>query len=67
MIDNRRAHQGLIDQEFGILPPMKIDDPESKKPEMWDDVEYIDDPNSKKPDDWVEERVTSSITILNLK
>ncbi|CAG0918548.1 unnamed protein product [Notodromas monacha] len=56
LIDNRRVERGTIDQDFGILPPMKIDDPEAKKPELWDDREFIDDPSSLKPEDWVEEK-----------
>lgn len=29
-----------------------IQDPDAKKPDDWDEREYIDDPEDKKPDDW---------------
>lgn len=36
------------------MPPKQINDPDDKKPDDWDEREYIDDPEAKKPDDWDE-------------
>jgi len=41
---------GSVYSDWSILPPKKIKDPEAKKPEDWDDKEYIPDPEDKKPE-----------------
>lgn len=48
----QKIEGGDIDEDFGMLPPKFIDDPNVKKPSDWIDEEYIDDPESKKPSDW---------------
>ncbi|KAG2534067.1 hypothetical protein PVAP13_9NG774173 [Panicum virgatum] len=55
LIDNAEKQSGSIYDDWDILPPKKIKDPEAKKPEDWDDKEYIPDPEDKKPEDWDDE------------
>ncbi|KAI1691616.1 calreticulin family domain-containing protein [Ditylenchus destructor] len=56
LIDNAEIIAGnlLKDLEPSVVPPQQIHDPEDKKPEDWDDREFIVDPEAKKPDDWDE-------------
>lgn len=51
-IDGEKAESGSLEEDWDLLPAKKIKDPDAKKPEDWDDKEYIDDPDDKKPDDW---------------
>ncbi|KAG2626449.1 hypothetical protein PVAP13_3KG354600 [Panicum virgatum] len=55
LIDNEEKQTGSVYEHWDILPPKKIKDPEAKKPEDWDDKEYIPDPEDKKPEDWDDE------------
>lgn len=50
LIDNVEKQSGSIYEHWDILPPKQIKDPEAKKPEDWDDKEYIPDPEDKKPE-----------------
>ncbi|KAL4202440.1 hypothetical protein AMTRI_Chr02g221060 [Amborella trichopoda] len=50
LIDNNEKQTGSLYSDWDILPPKKIKDPEAKKPEDWDDKEYIPDPEDKKPE-----------------
>ncbi|OAY69824.1 Calreticulin [Ananas comosus] len=50
LIDNDEKKSGSIYDDWDILPPKKIKDPEAKKPEDWDDKEFIPDPEDKKPE-----------------
>ncbi|KAJ8623345.1 hypothetical protein MRB53_031874 [Persea americana] len=50
LIDNDEKQSGSLYADWDILPPKKIKDPEAKKPEDWDDKEYIPDPEDKKPE-----------------
>lgn len=50
LIDNNEKQSGSLYSDWDILPPKKIKDPEAKKPEDWDDKEYIPDPEDKKPE-----------------
>merc|ERR1740123_1978690 len=43
-------------EDWEVLKPKEISDPEDKKPDDWVDDSMIDDPEDKKPDDWVEEK-----------
>lgn len=52
LLDNESVRKGEIESDWEILPPKKIKDPDAKKPEDWDEREYIDDPEDTKPDDW---------------
>jgi len=54
-IDMEEVYSGDLEEDWDLLPPTEILDPEDKKPEDWVDEEYMDDPEDKKPEDWVEE------------
>lgn len=49
-IDNEKVESGSLEEDWDILPPKKIKDPEAKKPEDWDDRAKIDDPEDAKPE-----------------
>merc|ERR1739844_862578 len=46
------AQKGSLEEDWDILPPKLIKDPEAKKPEDWDDRAKIDDVEDTKPEDW---------------
>ncbi|CAH9087470.1 unnamed protein product [Cuscuta europaea] len=50
LIDNVEKQTGSLYKDWNLLPPKKIKDPEAKKPDDWDETEYIDDPEDKKPE-----------------
>ncbi|XP_062004321.1 calreticulin [Rosa rugosa] len=50
LIDNVEKQTGSLYSDWDLLPPKKIKDPEAKKPEDWDDKEFIPDPEDKKPE-----------------
>lgn len=52
VIDGEVVEKGELEKDWSFLPPMKIKDPEAKKPEDWDDKPKIDDPEDTKPADW---------------
>uniref|UniRef100_M4EPP3 small monomeric GTPase n=2 Tax=Brassica campestris TaxID=3711 RepID=M4EPP3_BRACM len=49
LIDNVEKQTGSLYSDWDLLPPKKIKDPNAKKPEDWDEQEYIPDPEDKKP------------------
>merc|ERR1711862_297399 len=55
-IDEEKIYEGSIKEDWEVLKPKEIPDPEDKKPSDWADESMIDDPDTKKPDDWVEEK-----------
>merc|ERR1712168_1167805 len=57
LIDNESVEKGLLTDDWDMLPPKKIKDPEAKKPsqEEHDEREKIDDPEASKPEDWDDE------------
>merc|ERR1712113_370511 len=55
-IDQEKIYEGSIKDDWEVLKPKTIDDPDDKKPDDWVDDSMIDDPETKKPDDWVEEK-----------
>ncbi|CAA0827278.1 Calreticulin-1 [Striga hermonthica] len=50
LIDNSEKQTGSLYTDWSILPAKKIKDPTAKKPEDWDDKEFIPDPEDKKPE-----------------
>ncbi|KAJ7521554.1 hypothetical protein O6H91_19G059500 [Diphasiastrum complanatum] len=52
LVDNRERESGSLYSDWEMLPPRKIKPTETKKPQDWDDREYIIDPNDKKPADY---------------
>merc|ERR1712186_169267 len=55
-IDEEKIYEGSIKDDWEVLKPKEIPDPEDKEPDDWSDESMIDDPEDKKPDDWVEEK-----------
>merc|ERR1712060_532659 len=55
-IDEDKIYEGSIKEDWEVLKPKEIADPEDKKPSDWSDESMIDDPDDKKPSDWVEEK-----------
>lgn len=51
-IDGEKAESGSLEEDWDLLAPKKIKDPEAKKPEDWDDRATIPDPDDTKPADW---------------
>ncbi|KAM9460799.1 calreticulin 3a [Clarias gariepinus] len=51
-INNEKVESGSLEEDWDLLPPKKIKDPEAKKPEDWDDRAKIDDPEDTKPEEW---------------
>merc|ERR1719393_1048143 len=55
-IDQEKIYEGSIKEDWEVLKPKEIDDPDDKKPSDWVEDSMMDDPETKKPDDWVEEK-----------
>merc|ERR1719379_2882765 len=55
-IDEEKIYEGSIKEDWEVLKPKEIPDPDDKKPDDWVDSSMMDDPEDKKPDDWVEEK-----------
>merc|ERR1711865_701106 len=57
-VDQEKLYEGSIKEDWEVLKPATINDPEDKKPEDWVDTSMMDDPEDKKPDDWTDEKRT---------
>merc|ERR1711866_31465 len=55
-VDQDKIYEGSIKEDWEVLKPKEISDPDDKKPADWADDSMMDDPDTKKPDDWVEEK-----------
>jgi len=55
-IDGEEVYKGSLKEDWEVLKPKEISDPDDKKPDDWSDESMIDDPTEKKPDDWVEDK-----------
>merc|ERR1712176_1496092 len=55
-VDEEKIYEGSVKEDWEVLKPKTIDDPEDKKPSDWVEESMMDDPEDKKPDDWVEEK-----------
>ncbi|NWS50387.1 CALR protein, partial [Probosciger aterrimus] len=51
-IDNGRVESGTLEDDWELLPPRRIRDPQAHKPEDWDERAKIDDPEDTKPEVW---------------
>lgn len=49
-IDNKKVESGSLEEDWDILPPKKVKDPEAVKPDHWDERERMEDPDDKKPE-----------------
>jgi len=52
LIDNKEVRSGSITEEFDVLAPKQIADPDARKPSDWVDQKDIADPNAVKPEGW---------------
>merc|ERR1711975_74967 len=55
-IDEEKIYEGSVKDDWEVLKPKTIADPDDKKPSDWVEDSMMDDPTDKKPDDWVEEK-----------
>merc|ERR1719327_1413899 len=55
-VDGEKLYEGSLKEDWELLAPKEIKDPEDKKPGDWVDAAMMDDPEDKKPDDWVTEK-----------
>ena len=51
-IDGKEKQSGKFDEDWKLLEPKEIDDPNIKKPADWVEEKEIDDPEDKKPEGW---------------
>ncbi|CAB9506083.1 Calreticulin [Seminavis robusta] len=49
-VDNKSVREGKLQDEFDLLPPEEIKDPDAKKPDDWVDEAKIADPADVKPE-----------------
>merc|ERR1711935_1213575 len=54
-IDQEKIYEGSLKEDWEVLKPKKISDPEDKKPEDWVEEKRIVDADAKKPEDWDDE------------
>jgi len=64
-IDGVEKAQGSLEEDWDMLPPKEIDDPNAKKPSDWVDDKEMDDPTDKKPEGW--DDIASEIKDPNAK
>merc|ERR1712091_216360 len=55
-IDEEKIYEGSVKEDWEVLKPKMIEDPEDKKPSDLVEDSMMDDPEDKKPQDWVEEK-----------
>jgi len=51
-IDGTEVAKGSLREDWDMLEPKEIKDPNSKKPSDWVDAKQIPDPTDKKPEGW---------------
>lgn len=51
-IDGEEVYKGNMADDWPLLEPKEISDPDDKKPEDWVDDAMMDDPEDTKPEDW---------------
>jgi calreticulin len=52
LIDSKEVASGSLKDDWDMLLPKQIKDPQAKKPADWDDRKSIPDPTDKKPEGW---------------
>merc|ERR1712084_165832 len=55
-VDQSEIYSGNMKDDWELLKPKIIADPEDKKPGDWVDTSMMDDPEDAKPDDWVTDK-----------
>merc|ERR1711967_131408 len=56
VIDEENIYEGSVKDDWEVLKPKVIADPDDKKPSDWVEDSMMDDPEDKKPEDWVTEK-----------
>merc|ERR1712048_983445 len=54
-VNQEKLYEGNIKDDWEVLKPKMINDPEDKKPDDWVEEKRIVDAEAKKPDDWDDE------------
>jgi calreticulin len=54
-IDGESERAGSLEEDWDMLKPKEIKDPDAKKPDDWVNEKEINDPEDSKPDGWDEE------------
>merc|ERR1712137_645300 len=54
-IDEEKIYEGSLKEDWELLKPKEIPDPDDKKPDDWVEEKRIVDSDAKKPDDWDDE------------
>jgi len=52
LVDGKETSTGSLKEDFGILLPRQIKDPQASKPSDWVDSKTMADPEDKKPEGW---------------
>merc|ERR1711953_399418 len=55
-VDQSEIYSGNMKDDWELLEPKIIADPDDKKPGDWVDTSMMDDPEDAKPDDWVTDK-----------
>merc|ERR1712160_174757 len=55
-VDEESIYEGSLKEDWELLKPKEILDPDDKKPSDWADDSMMEDPEDKKPADWTEEK-----------
>merc|ERR1740139_1900471 len=55
-VDEESIYEGSLKEDWEMLQPKEISDPDDKKPSDWADDSMMDDPEDKRPADWTEEK-----------
>merc|ERR1711990_1164249 len=55
-VDEEELYSGNMKDDWELLKPKIIADPDDKKPGDWVDTSMMDDPEDAKPDDWVTDK-----------
>merc|ERR1712136_418674 len=55
LVDESEIYSGSLKDDWELLAPKEIKDPEDKKPADWVNTAMMADPEDKKPDDWDDE------------
>jgi len=55
-IDQEKIYEGSLKEDWELLKPKEIEDPDDKKASDWVEDSMMDDPAEKKPEDWVEDK-----------
>jgi len=55
-VDGEKLYEGGLKDDWELLAPKEINDPEDSKPSDWVESSQMDDPEDAKPEDWVTEK-----------